>query len=461
MDDDTPERLDEAGRVLSRKNAERLRAALAEIAAVLDEADPTEARESRRALPLAEARNVAEWFEASIHRDFTNTADYMFGEGRLTRDERIALSGAIGAALDAFRGTLAERAPGLYGRDPYKMPDGAYAEAKLHTEPVALKEAAVAADGSVEVCLITPGWGSSGYYPAEVLRRDGPQIFRAGTQMFLDHPTASEESERPERSVRDLAATLTGDARWQERGWNGPGLYAPARVVETERPTVDALAPYIGVSIRASGYGTPGEAEGRKGLIVERLTAAHSVDFVTVPGRGGAVRVLAEAARRLTSPTQETPPMSDKTETPDDFREAAVAAELKQLREAVGLLQQQNAAQARALTESQGRELITRTLAATEALPELARVRIAGAVRPVLTEAGALDTAATLAAVESAVEAEIAYLNQIAGPGRIRGLGISESRQDDPAKLEAELAASLADLGLSEGAAKIAAKGRI
>ena len=35
--------------------------------------------------------------------------------------------------------------------------------------------------------------GSSGYYPADVLRRDGPIAFPAGTHVYLDHPTSDEE----------------------------------------------------------------------------------------------------------------------------------------------------------------------------------------------------------------------------------------------------------------------------
>jgi len=46
------------------------------------------------------------------------------------------------------------------------------------------------------------------------------------------------------------------------------------------------------VSIRAMGKANPGEAEGRKGSVVESLTHARSVDFVTFAGAGGAVESL-------------------------------------------------------------------------------------------------------------------------------------------------------------------------
>ncbi|MBE7701260.1 hypothetical protein H9623_13245 [Oerskovia sp. Sa1BUA8] len=74
---------------------------------------------------VEEARNVGQWVESRIHRDFTVIADEMFGDGRLTREERIALSGAIGEALDAFVNRLESGAPDLYTRDVWEEPPAA------------------------------------------------------------------------------------------------------------------------------------------------------------------------------------------------------------------------------------------------------------------------------------------------------------------------------------------------
>ena len=49
-----------------------------------------------------EAKAMMEWLESRIHLEFTRIADDLFGDGFLTREERIALSGLIGDALDAF-----------------------------------------------------------------------------------------------------------------------------------------------------------------------------------------------------------------------------------------------------------------------------------------------------------------------------------------------------------------------
>lgn len=71
---------------------------------------------------LAEAANTGEWLESRIHLMFTEIADNLFGDGRLTRDERKALSHGIGQALDAFRTTIEADAMQLYHRERWKEP---------------------------------------------------------------------------------------------------------------------------------------------------------------------------------------------------------------------------------------------------------------------------------------------------------------------------------------------------
>lgn len=165
----------------------------------------------------------------------------------------------------------------------------------LRSTPIDLDEA-LRSDGTVPIKIISPGWGSKGYYSAELLERDGPAAFPKGTHMYLDHPSMTEAMDRPERSVRDLAAVLATGARWVPDHPKGPGLYAEAEVLDTFRPVINELGPHIGVSIRAPGTGRNGTAEGRTGTIVESISTAHSVDFVTKAGRGGEVLALLESA---------------------------------------------------------------------------------------------------------------------------------------------------------------------
>lgn len=166
-----------------------------------------------------------------------------------------------------------------------------------------LREAVAVPAGSGsrrKITIISEGWGSSGYYSRELLARDGPRIFPAGTHMYLDHPTATEEMERPERSVRDLAARIATTPYME-----GPDLVAEAVIFPHWAPVIDALADDIGVSIRARGEAREGEAEGRTGPIITSLDEGLSVDFVTRAGRGGRIGNLIESARRSPGPLEE------------------------------------------------------------------------------------------------------------------------------------------------------------
>lgn len=144
--------------------------------------------------------------------------------------------------------------------------------------------------GRLRVTLVTPGWGSSGHYSAPVLEAAGrDKIWPSGTQCFADHPTQRDLNDRPERSVRDLAAVLTSDARW-----DGVGLVAEAQLLPGWLDTLGKpeMSAAIGMSIRASAEVEVGEAEGRRGRIVTKIVEGQSVDFVTRAGRGGSYQVI-------------------------------------------------------------------------------------------------------------------------------------------------------------------------
>ena len=176
--------------------------------------------------------------------------------------------------------------------------DAVSRETELLGDIVPLKEGAVGQDGTAYLKLISPGRGTSGYYPPEVLERDGPKVFPKGTKSFWNHQTDAEEAARPEGDLRDLASVLTEDAHYEKSGPAGEGLYAKAKVFEQFRQPIDDLAKHIGMSIRANGKAQEGIApDGKKGPIIQALTRGISVDYVTTPGAGGQILQLFEAAR--------------------------------------------------------------------------------------------------------------------------------------------------------------------
>ncbi len=326
----------------------------------------------------------------------------------------------------------------------------------LEGEIVPLVEKAMRPDGTIPVKIIQPGWGSSGYYSPEVLRRDGPAVFPSGTQMFWNHPTAREESDRPEGDLRDLAGEFVSDPRYLDEGEApaGPGLYADAKVLPPFSESIDELAPSIGLSIRGYGLSKPGEAEGRKGPIVTKLTAGRSVDFVTQAGAGGRILELFENARdraRLERP-----------------KEGNMADE-KELQEATEALRAEREKTARLMEQAvlrQARDVATEVLAEVKSLPDITRTRLIESVstNPPVTDSGELDTKAYTERIAQAIKAEADYLAKITGSGKVTGMGGTDgdpaAESGKPEEIQDRMEKGFAAIGLDESTAKLAAAGR-
>lgn len=163
----------------------------------------------------------------------------------------------------------------------------------FHGGVTALLEAATPAvlsgekPGRYRIRIICPGKGSSGVYSESNLAAS-VGCFPAGTQMFMDHPTRTEDSDRPERSVKDLAGRLVTDA---VVGLDG-ALYAECEVYPSFNDIIREKWQDIGVSINAwSENGL--DADG----IVPVFDGVTSVDFVTKAGAGGALLEVLESQR--------------------------------------------------------------------------------------------------------------------------------------------------------------------
>lgn len=148
-------------------------------------------------------------------------------------------------------------------------------------------EASSLGDGKYRIRIIAPGQGSSGIYTAENLA-ESAHLFKDGTEMFIDHPTESEEWERPERSIRDYAGVFLEDATVGEDG----ALYTVCKVFSGVNELIKDKWEHIGVSINA-WCADPISEDG----IVPPIAGVRSVDFVTTPGAGGAIIDLLESNR--------------------------------------------------------------------------------------------------------------------------------------------------------------------
>jgi len=316
-----------------------------------------------------------------------------------------------------------------------------------------LIERAVRRDGTIGVKIISPGWGSSGYYSPEILQRDIPSAFPPGTHMFWNHDTPTEEAGRPEGDLSRLAAVTVALPRWEEAGAEGPGMYTDARVFAGYAEAVDQIAEHIGVSIRGMGTQTTGTAEGRDGPLVGEITKGKSIDFVTAPGAGGAILQVFESApgavklpEAVTTSSStawvELPdPVELEEDDDDDLTQEhdIMDEELKevqdQLTEAVATVADLTAENAKLherllLQEAVG--FVAGALAEAD-LPDLTRQRLAKQlVTPPVVD-GAIDEAAYTVAIALAVTEARAEVAAISGQtGQITGQGAAPQAQNGP-----------------------------
>lgn len=266
---------------------------------------------------------------------------------------------------------------------------------------------------SRKIKLIAPGKGSTAYYTAEALKKAATdKIFKAGTPMRIDHPTASQEADRPEGSVRDWGAVLARDAEWIETHAEGPGLYSEVKPFSDAATFLEERAPYAGVSISANGIAVMegGKPVLREGVpVLKEFTSAVGVDMVTRAGAGG--MFLSEAARPAAIPTNEGGAMD--------------AAELKKLQESHD---QQKAINARLLERAlrgDAREL-AQTILKPLTLHEAAKVEVVTNVTKgtiPTNEAGELDAVKFTELVNAEAKRIGALASALTGGGAVNGLG--------------------------------------
>jgi hypothetical protein len=173
----------------------------------------------------------------------------------------------------------------------------------------------------IDVHIIAPVWGSSGYYSESVLREAcKKRVYPEGMHMHLDHPTREAAKNQPARTISGdspLAAIFTEDGHYDPRGWDGSGVYTQARVLPKFVEDIKAMAGHIGISHYVDGISEEGTApDGRKGPIIKELRASplNTVDFVTVPGAEGHYRTMFGEMKVRHDPNPNVPQRKHMTE---------------------------------------------------------------------------------------------------------------------------------------------------
>ncbi|GAA0403017.1 hypothetical protein GCM10009530_63740 [Microbispora corallina] len=377
-----------------------------------------------RETTLAEARNIGGWIESRLHLALTQLGDDMYGQGRLTRDERIALSSAVGGALDAFTAAVQEQAPQLYERDLYDDPDDSADAASVMSEAArALAEAAgiTANDLRDALCdAVKDAYGGKDIWTWVRDYTDDWVVFSMENGSGLG---GGSDLYQQTYTLAGREVTLTGEP-------------VEVRAVTTYEPEPQTPGEPgdEGTTPTAPGN-APGTAQMEEGAMPE-ITEEQA-------------RQLAEAATMKTQLEEALTHIAQLRERADTADARANAADAKAQR-----LENENAA----------RHLVTEALK-TSGLPSDSHGRVAASVcRDLpLTEAGTLDTDAFGTLIESAItdkKTEIASYLEAAGVGQIRGLG--EARHEtSAADIDKQLEEAFAGLpGMDDKAAQVAANGR-
>lgn len=277
--------------------------------------------------------------------------------------------------------------------------------------------------GRYRIRIIAPGRGSTGMYTAPNLAESAP-LFVPGTHMFFDHQTMTEDWERPERSVRDLAGVFESAAEIMPDG----SLEADIKVYPSVNGIIRERWADIGVSI--NGWSV--EEIGPDG-VVPPLAGIQSVDFVTRAGAKGAVLEVLESDGRWrvkNPPTPSNPTNTNVQEEqavkPEDIckavSEAMAAAMPAAIKEAAALLaadQEKKVAEAKKV-EAPAVDPYEAAAKVAEAqdLPKEARARVMEAVKHG-------------AGVDDAIEAERAYIKAIAPAPVVREDAAAKTGGDD------------------------------
>lgn len=178
--------------------------------------------------------------------------------------------------------------------------------------------------GKYRVKIIAVGQGSSGYYSETLLENYGPTAFPAGTHVFLNHKTADDEYNQPERKVEAIAGFIDDAPVFEAQGAEGPGLYGAVRFKKDAENLISEIKDHIGLSIHARGS----SSEGPDGTLVIETLDYHpfnSVDIVTRAGAGGRILELMESYRDSSGTLDtNTTPERDKM-TPEDLEKITTA----------------------------------------------------------------------------------------------------------------------------------------
>jgi len=289
--------------------------------------------------------------------------------------------------------------------------------------------------GRATVVVIRPGFNSdkSRYYPAEMLKRDFG-VFE-GHKMYADHPTVEEDKERPERSIKDWVATLS-EVTCDDNGvvTGVAEVIEPWLMQKLASLRDRGMLNEMGISINAVGSASKATIEGSETMVIEKLVAARSVDFVTEPGAGGIVTFY--ESDRFDIDLVDLEGIKDRRPDLVKTIEATVRAKIQQevkrtmeLEEKVKELEENISTLTTERDELQGK--------ITEAEKEKAKAEARAIIKEAVDKAELPNAAKekilerfadaeSAKGIEDAIKSEIDYIAKLSEAGKVKDLGASK-----------------------------------
>lgn len=242
--------------------------------------------ESKRA-ELAEARNIGQWLEARLHTAFTELTDGMYGDGRLTREERISLSSGIGDALAAFTARIEADAPQLFKRDLWADP--AHVAAPM-------EESSTSKGGQPPNTTKGPGMGTTETKgtPAPTDSGGAPT-----TQQPVEVREAAARVEQLERDLAEARAALETRSNHQVRAAEAERQLTEARAETARLRAAETARTQCAAALAESGLPEPSFARVTAAVIGHEGRGVPLTESATVDGEKlkAAIKAAVDAER--------------------------------------------------------------------------------------------------------------------------------------------------------------------
>jgi len=291
--------------------------------------------------------------------------------------------------------------------------------------------------GRATVVVIKAGFNATSerYYPSEMLKRDY-KVFE-GMKMYADHPTEQEDKDRPERSIRDWVATLTEVACDESGTVTGVAEIVEPWLMQKLASLRDKeMLSEMGISINAVGSASKATVDGKETLVIEKLVACKSVDFVTEPGAGGVV-TLYESDRNHDVDLVELATLKEKR--PDLIKavEANIRAEItKEVKKAMENEEKIKELEGQITTLTTERDNLKE--AAEKAVKEKAKAEAQATIKEAVDKAELPDAAKerlterfkdaeSAEGIGEAIKSEVDYIAKLSEAGKVRGFGVSKA----------------------------------